>query len=109
MGSNMTLGKRITFGFGILVCITLVLGIMGVINMRSAANDAEKLSSIYAPEVQVASEVFAIANQIRYDMRAFILTDDETALTNAKKNFGELKKFLAQAEELGKKYNRLLA
>lgn len=33
MGSNMTLGKRITIGFGILVFITLVLGTMGVINM----------------------------------------------------------------------------
>ena len=88
MGSNMTLGKRITIGFGILVFITLVLGTMGVINMRSAANDSEKLASIYAPEVQVASEVFATANQIRYDMRAFVLADDETALTNAKKSFG---------------------
>lgn len=58
MGSNMTLGKRISIGFGILVVITLILGIIGVINMRSAAKDATKLSDVYAPEVQVASEVF---------------------------------------------------
>ena len=104
MGSNMTLGKRITIGFGILVCITLVLGVMGVINMRSAASDSAKLSDIYAPEVQVASEVFKVANQIRYDIRAFTMQDNETALANAKKGFVELQKYLNDAKELGKKY-----
>nr|MBP6497700.1 MCP four helix bundle domain-containing protein [Campylobacteraceae bacterium] len=53
MGSNMTLGKRITMGFAILVAITLILGIIGVVNMRSAAAGADKLANIYAPEVQV--------------------------------------------------------
>lgn len=105
MGSNMTLGKRISIGFGILVFITLVLGAIGVVNMRSASNDSAKLSDIYAPEVQVASEVFKTANQIRYDMRAFIFNDDESALSNAKKGFGDLKGYLGQAEALGKKYN----
>ena len=104
MGSNMTLGKRITVGFGILVFITLVLGIMGAVNMRNAATDATKLSDIYAPEVQVASEIFAAANQARYDIRAFTMQDNEKALADAKKGFAELQKYLAQARELGKKY-----
>ena len=61
MVSNMTLGKRISIGFGILVCITFILGMIGAINMRSAANDATRLSDIYAPEVQIASEIFKTA------------------------------------------------
>ena len=101
----MTLGKRISIGFGVLVFITLLLGTIGVINMRNAAAGAEKLASIYAPEVQVANEVFKEANQIRYDIRAFIMQDNDTALANAKKGFVELQKYLAQAQELGKKYN----
>ena len=105
MGSNMTLGKRITIGFGILVCITLVLGVMGVINMRSAASDSAKLSDIYAPEVQVASEVFKYAGAARYDIRAFTMQDNETALASAKKSFAELQKQLNDAKELGKKYD----
>jgi len=104
MNNSMTLGKRISIGFATLVVITLILGIMAVINMRSAATDATKLSDIYAPEVQVASEVFAIANQIRYDIRAFTMQDNEKALAEAKKGFIELQKFLAQAKDLGKKY-----
>lgn len=105
MGNNMTLGKRITIGFSILVFITVVLGIIGVVNMRNAASGAEKLSNVYVPGVDVASNIFKTANEIRYDMRAFILNDDETVLVNVKKNFAELKKYLSQAEELGKKNN----
>lgn len=101
----MTLGKRISLGFGILVAITLMLGTMGVINMRSAATNATKLSDIYAPEVQVASEVFKTANQIRYDIRAFTMQDDEKSLAEAKKGFVELQKLLSDAEALGKKYD----
>ncbi len=105
MGSNMTLGKRITMGFAILVAITLILGIIGVVNMRSAAAGADKLANIYAPEVQVASEIFKEANQIRYDIRAFVMQDNDAALANAKKELVQLQKDLSVAQELGKKYN----
>lgn len=101
----MTLGKRISIGFGLLVLITLVLGAIGAINMRSAASDSARLSDIYAPEVRVATEVFATANQIRYDIRAFTMQDNETALANAKKGFVELQKYLTDAKALGKKYD----
>ena len=105
MGSNMTLGKRITMGFAIFVAITLILGIIGVVNMRSAAAGADKLANIYAPEVQVASEIFKEANQIRYDIRAFVMQDNDAALANAKKELVQLQKDLSVAQELGKKYN----
>lgn len=51
---KMTLGRRISIGFGILVVITLALGGMGVYNMRNAATNSEKLSNMYAPEALVA-------------------------------------------------------
>jgi len=104
MNNSMTLGKRISIGFAILVFITLVLGIMAVINMRSAAISAAKLAEVYAPEVHVASDIFRVANQARYDVRAFTMQDNENALANAKKGFAELQKFLTEAEALGKKY-----
>jgi len=104
MNASMTLGKRISIGFAILVFITLVLGIMAVVNMRSAAISAAKLAEVYAPEVHVASDIFRVANQARYDVRAFTMQDNENALANAKKGFAELQKFLSEAEALGKKY-----
>jgi len=101
----MTLGKRISLGFGILVLITLVLGTMGTINMRSAATDATKLSDIYAPEVHVANEIFATSNQIRYDMLTFATQENEASLEKVKRGFVELKKQLVQAEELSNTFH----
>lgn len=105
MGNTMTLGKRISIGFAILVLITLILGIVGVVNMRIAASHATKLSEVYAPEVHVASEIFKTANQIRYDIRAFTMQDNEVTLANAKKEFANLQKLLGEAEVLAKKYD----
>lgn len=103
MNGSMTLGKRISIGFGILVFITLVLGILGVYNMSSAAKDSANLSEKYAPESLVASDISRVANQIRYDIRAFTLRDNETALADAKKGFIELTKLLNEARELAQK------
>lgn len=61
--------------------------------MRSAAKDATKLSDVYAPEVQVASEVFETANQIRCDIRAFTMQDNEKSLADAKKGLLSFKNF----------------
>ena len=105
MGSSMTLGKRISIGFGILVFITLVLGAIGVFNMRGAASDSANLSLMYAPETQIASDIFKSANQIRYDIRGFVMNDDEASLAHAKKEFIVLQKLLAEAKDLGTKYN----
>ena len=104
MGHTMTLGKRISIGFGILVVITVILGSIGVVNMRTAATNSKTLSEMYVPEVDLAMNLFKIANQIRYDMRGYVYREDDASLTNAKKNFTELKNELAKAETLGKQY-----
>lgn len=104
MGNSITLGKRIAIGFVILVVITFILGVIGIVNMRSAAINAAKLAEVYAPEVRVASNIFKAANEARYNIRAFTQRDDEKALIEAKKWFGELSIFLVEAEKLGKSY-----
>ena len=104
MGSSMTLGKRISIGFGILVFIMVIVGGIGVVNMRSASTNATKFSEVYAPEVSLASHIFKLTNQIRYDMRGYVYREDEASLVSVKKNFVELQNALAQAEALGKKY-----
>lgn len=71
MGNSITLGKRIAIGFVILVVITFILGVIGIVNMRSAAINAAKLVEVYAPEVRVASNIFKAANEARYNIRAF--------------------------------------
>lgn len=96
---NMTLGKKIASGFGGLLLITLVLGVMAIWNMNGAAKNAAQMSKIYVPEVEIGADVFRVANNARYAIRAFTMDDDITALTAAKKDFAELQNLLNTAKE----------
>lgn len=105
MKKNATLGYRISLGFGVLIAILLVVGLIGIINMRSASSDASRLSSVYVPEVNLANDVMQNFNNARYNMLGFVSIDDEAALAKAKTNFADLQANLIKVEELGKKYN----
>jgi methyl-accepting chemotaxis protein/methyl-accepting chemotaxis protein-2 (aspartate sensor receptor) len=102
---NATLGFRISLGFGLLIAIVLILGSIAIVNMRSASTDASKLSMIYVPEVTLASDILSNVALGRFNIQAFQLIDDESALTKGKKYFEVLGKDLIKAEELGKKFN----
>lgn len=101
---NMTIGKQIGLGFSALLLITLILGGLGVFNMRSASSNADRMADVYVPEVKVGADVFRVAKNIRYAIRAFTMADNEEALASAKKDFVELQKLLTQAKELASKY-----
>ncbi|WP_263833917.1 methyl-accepting chemotaxis protein [Sulfurospirillum oryzae] len=102
---HATLGFRISLGFGVLIAIVLMIGLTGIINMRTASSDSSRLSQIYVPEVSIANDILQNVSQGRYYILAFSDLDDETALVKAKKNFAELQTNLQKAEELGKKYS----
>lgn len=102
---HATLGFRISLGFGVLIAILLVVGLIGIVNMRSASSDATRLSAVYVPEVNLANDVMQNFSNARYNMLSFISVDDEAALAKAKANFTDLQANLLKVEELGKKYN----
>lgn len=104
MKKNATLGYRISLGFGILIAILVIIGLIGIVNMRSASSDATRLSAVYVPEVNLANDVMQNFSNARYNMLGFVSVDDEAALAKAKINFKELQANLLKVEELGKKY-----
>lgn len=99
---HATLGFRISLGFGVLIAILLVVGLIGIVNMRSASSDATRLSAVYVPEVNLANDVMQNFSNARYNMLSFISVDDEAALAKAKTNFTDLQANLLKVEELGK-------
>ncbi len=102
---NATLGFRISLGFGVLIAILLIIGLIGIVNMRSASSDATHLSAVYVPEVNLANDVMQNFSNARYNMLGFISVDNEADLAKAKTNFADLQANLLKVEELGKKYN----
>jgi len=105
MKKQATLGYRISLGFGVLIAIILIIGVTGIVNMRTASSAASRLSQIYVPEVSIANDILQNVSQGRYNIQAYSDLDDEASLVKAKKNFAELQVNLQKAEELGKKYN----
>jgi len=102
---DMTLGAKIMMGFGIIIFIMLVLGGMGVVNMKSASSNADKLANIYAPEADVGAQVVISANEVRYGIRGFAMSDNLEELKKAKEAYKELIKHLAEAKALAAKYD----
>lgn len=54
---NWTIGKKLAAGFGVLLVIMMVLGIVAVYSMFGVKGNTEKLSAEYVPEVKIASSI----------------------------------------------------
>ncbi len=102
---QMTLGKKIAMGFGIIVVIAAILGGLGVFNMNSAKDNAEVLAKERIPQVNISHDVSNEAAHIRYKVRGFAYIEDMNDLKGAKEDIERLKKALSEAKAHATKYN----
>ena len=97
---NMTLGKKIGSGFGIVLLITIVLGLMAIYNMNIAKTNAMALNEKYVPEVKIAGEIQSNFANVRINAAKFIFTEDTTYYNEAKKYIEETNKNIQKAQQL---------
>ncbi|MGM0519897.1 MAG: HAMP domain-containing methyl-accepting chemotaxis protein [Campylobacterota bacterium] len=105
--NNMTLGKKITFGFSIIILIVIILGTIGVVNMNNATKNSQKLANQYAPEVDIVNSFERTFLNIRMSMLGYIYTESQENILNAKKDFETLYKILEDAKNHSKEYPQL--
>ena len=74
---DLTLGKKIALGFGVLIFISGALGGMGSWQMKNAQEGSELLSQEYVPELTVSAEIRGAANRVMYEMRGYASTEEE--------------------------------
>jgi methyl-accepting chemotaxis protein len=98
--NNLTLGKKIAFGFGVLILISVALGTMGTFQMKSAQQGSELLSDEYVPEMAVAAQIRGAANRLMYQMRGYAFTEEEHFFDKAQTETEALEAGLAEAREL---------
>jgi len=104
----VTLGMKITMGFGIIITIMLILGGIGVVNMNSAGNNSHALAEKYAPEVDVATRVERRIMKMMYEMRGYNFTEDENYLKAGVENLEAAKKRVEDMKTLSGKYPELV-
>ncbi|MBI5772026.1 MAG: chemotaxis protein [Verrucomicrobia bacterium] len=98
---SIKLGTKIGAGFALLVSIAIILGALAVWTMNRIRHDATALERENVPEVTVANNVERSALLAMYEIRAFGLIEDLTALKNGRQHLNDVTKYLAEAKKLG--------
>jgi methyl-accepting chemotaxis protein len=102
MFKNLKLAGKISLGFGSLIAIALILGILAVWNMNAVRGDSNMLAREYVPEVDVAVELRGAANRLMYEMRGYGFTENEQYLEKAQQEMDAVEAAIARAQELEK-------
>jgi methyl-accepting chemotaxis protein len=104
MFRQMTLGKKIGAGFGVLVVICMALGGFAVYHMITAEHDTVGLAEINVPEVKAATLMERLTLRTLLAGRGYVYTDEATFLDDANKNLGELTAALTEAKNHAARY-----
>ncbi len=104
---RMRLGVKIFGGFGLLICISLVLGGLAIWSMNSVHTQSSSLAGAYMPEVRIANEVERNALSTMLEVRGYVYANDKASLEKGRKFLEEVKSNLKSAEELAKRFDFL--
>ncbi|MBF0524057.1 MAG: hypothetical protein HQK56_03045 [Deltaproteobacteria bacterium] len=104
---NLKLSLRIGLGFGVLIAITLVLGIMASWNMNTVGRQSTELAQQFVPEAVVAGEVENRYLEVMLGVRGYAFTQNENYLKEGMAALEKVKKALENGKSLVQKYPRL--
>jgi methyl-accepting chemotaxis protein/methyl-accepting chemotaxis protein-2 (aspartate sensor receptor) len=105
---NLTLGKRITLGFGVVLIIAAILGIVGVLNMKIAQKNSLDMQEKYMPEMEFSGELQSNVLTARISVVNYLYTEQNSFLNEARANFKNTNETLSKLEALADKYEELV-
>jgi methyl-accepting chemotaxis protein len=97
---DLTLGKKITLGFSLLLALALGLGGMAAWQMLSVEKGVMALNRELVPEAGMGMGLQRSALLAMFEMRGYALSEDKAYLEGAGKYLGEVKQALAGARKL---------
>jgi len=100
---SLSLGMKISFGFGLLIIIAVALGSMSIWNMKNVEGQSVMLAEEFVPEVDVAVELRGAANRMMYEMRGYGFTEEEKFYQNAQKEIKAVETALEKGRVLDEK------
>lgn len=102
MFSKLSLGAKIAAGFGIVLVIAMILGLIAYLSTSSIVAGSESLTNAYMPFVDNANALERNYLQTMSDMNTFSLTGDAAYKDKAVTNLALVKKELEEADALVK-------
>lgn len=97
---DFKLGVKLGVGFGSLILIAMILGIMAIINMTSIRKQTNYLANEYLPELQIANNVELSFMEAIFELRGFSYSEDESFYKKGKQLLKETDDHLQDAYEL---------
>lgn len=107
---NMKIGLKAALGFGSLILVFLMMGILVIAKMEKVRAGTEILAHTYVPEVVVANNIEKNSLLTLFEMRGYARSNqnDETYLKKSNAYLAEVKSHLAEARKLGDSHPELI-
>ncbi|OGV83634.1 MAG: hypothetical protein A3K19_07635 [Lentisphaerae bacterium RIFOXYB12_FULL_65_16] len=107
MAKRRSIGLKLGLGFGIVVLISLVQGIVATSSMKRAEKTAQVLSGEDVPEVSIAGDIERCTAQMRFNLRRYDYVEDKASIEETRRNLDELKRQIEAARAHAAKSARL--
>ncbi len=104
---DLKLGQKLGVGFGLLIALASLLGILAIINMSTVSEKSELLANDYVPEAVFAVEMERNILLTMYDIRGYSFTEENFYLTQGQGYIKTLKRSLEDAKGLAAKSTHL--
>ena len=105
MLKNLKMALKMTLGFGLVIALMTVVGILAVMNLLQIQEQAVGLRDRYVPEVAVANNVERRALLTMYAARGFGLGFNDAFKEEALAEMAQLNQYLNEALALGNTHN----
>jgi methyl-accepting chemotaxis protein len=104
---KLTIGRKISGGFGALLLILLSVGGYAIWQMQGAARGAKSVSEDYVPELAIAAHVDATLGNVMLNGRTYGLTGTKESLAATRTALAELNKDITELGALADKSTKL--
>ncbi|MBB6481813.1 methyl-accepting chemotaxis protein [Spirochaeta isovalerica] len=107
MFKNLKLGLKMALGFGMVIMLVAVVGLLAIFNMRQIQTASTRLEQEYVPQVAIANNVERYSLLTMYGIRGYSLTFEESYLKEGEDNYAQVMKYIGDAEKHAETYENL--
>ncbi|TYQ16668.1 UNVERIFIED_CONTAM: methyl-accepting chemotaxis protein [Acetivibrio alkalicellulosi] len=100
MFKNLRLSFKIAAGFGLVIVIMLVIGVIASINMTNTRIQSTILAEEYVPEVAISAEIEQSILMLMYEMRGYAFTEQRSFYDSALVHLSSVKNHIEEGKKL---------
>ncbi|TNE70583.1 HAMP domain-containing protein [bacterium] len=106
---NLKLGSKLGVGFGTIILLAVILGLVAVYNLQVIGTETEELTEEFLPQIEVTSKIERSVKDIMYDMRGYAYSENKDMYDEVTNQFSVLESTVEDAEILAKNSPNLIA